>query len=65
MAYILEYAQERYFRVIWGYLGAIFCLWRLLSQWRTGRDQKFHFWDGEKILKGMKAQTYMTSLVGL
>ena len=45
----LQHPQERCFMVNWGYLGAIFCPWLLLSQWRTERDQKFHFWDREKI----------------
>ena len=65
MTYILVIRPGQVFLGNLGVLGAELRLWRLLSQWRTERDQKFHFLDREKFLMGVKARTYMTSLVGL
>ena len=65
MTYILVIRPGQLFQGNLGVLGAAFLPWRVLSQWRTERDQKFHFWDREKFLMGAQAQTYMTSLVGL
>ena len=61
----MYYTPVKCFRVTWSHWGRH--LWRLSipPSRGTSRDQKFQFCCREKFWVGARAQTYITSLVGL